>query len=61
MQVQQLQELQALEIAALRSEIEHQAAASSFGEWQDANLAADRAAAAYEIGRLQASPGPSNP
>ena len=60
-QVQQLQEMQALEIAALRSELERQAASASFGEWQDAHLAADRAAAAYEIERLQASPGPSNP
>ena len=60
-QVQQLQEMQALEIAALRSEIEKQAAAASLGEWQDAHLAADRAAAAYEIDRLEASPGPTNP
>ena len=60
-QVQQLQEMQALEIAALRSELERQAASASFGEWQDAHLAADRAAAAYEIERLQASPGPVIP
>ena len=60
-QVQQLQELQALEIAALRTELEQQAAVVSFNEWQDAHLAADRASAAYEIDRLRTSTGPSNP
>jgi P-type conjugative transfer protein TrbJ len=52
-QVQQLQELQALEIAALRSELERHAAGISGSEWEDAHLAARRAEAQAEIERLQ--------
>lgn len=56
-QVQQLQELQALEVAALRSEIERQAAAISYGEWEDAHLRDDHEVAAQVMNRLDASPG----
>ena len=53
-QVQQLQELQALEVAALRAEIERHAAASSRAQWEAAYLDAQRTEAQAEITRLEA-------
>jgi P-type conjugative transfer protein TrbJ len=58
-QVQQLQELQALEIAALRAELEQMAGRASAGDWRRANLEDDRTAAAAAKDVLDASAGPS--
>lgn len=58
-QVQQLQELQALEIAALRAELEQMASRASAGDWRRANLEDDRTAANAAKDVLGASTGPS--
>ena len=58
-QVQQLQEMQALEIAALRTELEKQAGKVSAAEWEDAHLRGDQNATTTEQGRVANSPGPT--
>ena len=58
-QVQQLQEMQALEIAALRTDLERQAAKVSAAEWEDAHLRGDRDAATSEQTRAANAPDPT--
>ena len=51
-QVQQLQEMQAMEIAALRTELERQAGKVSAAEWEDAHLRGDQNATTTERDRV---------